>query len=306
MRPLSQHGLQAFRLTVATGSISEAAKVLGRSQPAVSRLLQNLEAELGFPLFNRVKNRLVPTNTSLVFYDEVQRSFKQLDSLRSLAQDLAEGRAHALSVGTISSLSSYILPKIIGEYHRHNQNRRMTLLTQPSASIAQKVLLQELDIGLVASRELLPGLEVVRQYRLPAICITMPAHPLAARRMVTPEDLIDYPLVLPIISTVTGSQIDSAFQTRNLRPNVVAHCQLTQVVSLLVAQGMGVGIVDGWMASSHREVGGAILRFSPELLFDIALVVNSNARMTQRVSSFVDTVDKFYDEQAKMLECLLV
>jgi DNA-binding transcriptional LysR family regulator len=304
MRPLSPHSLQAFRLTVATGSISEAAKALGRSQPAVSRLLQNLEAELGFPLFNRVKNRLVPTSVSLEFYEEVQQNFKYLEGLRAFARDLADGRARALSIGATSSLSSYIVPKIVGEYHRHNRDRRLTLLTQPSASIAQKVLLQELDIGLIVSRELLPGLEVVRQYRLSAICVTPPEHPLSKKQVVTPEDIVEYPLIIPIVDTITGSQVENIFRIRNLQPNIAAQCQLTQVVSLLVSQGMGVGLVDGWMASYHKESGGTVLRFLPELPFDISLVMNSNARMSQQISSFVEICDRFYDAQAKMLERL--
>jgi DNA-binding transcriptional LysR family regulator len=300
MKPLSQHALQAFRLTIATGTISEAAEALGRSQPAVTRLLQNLEAELGFPLFNRIKNRLVPTNLSLIFFDEVQRSFKHLDSLRALARDLSEGRERALSLGTTGSLSIYVVPRIVKEYHRDNPSRRLTLLTQPSASIAQKVQTQELDIGLVTSRSVLPGLDVLRQYRLPAVCIVMPGHPLSEKQSVTPEDVAHFPLILPIVDVLTGSQVDNAFQTRDLNPNIVARCQLSQMISLLVAQGMGVGIVDGWMASAHTKLGGIVLPFIPELPFEISLVVNSHARMSVQFTSLIDICDRLYENEASL------
>ncbi|MGU3575433.1 LysR substrate-binding domain-containing protein [Brucellaceae bacterium C25G] len=300
MRPLSQHALHAFRLTVTTGSISEAAKAIGRSQPAVTRLLQNLEAELGFPLFNRIKNRLIPTSTSLIFFDEVQRNFQHLDSLRVFAKDLAQGRERGISLGTINSLSTSIIPGIMLEYHDLNPDSRLTLQTSRSLTIAQKVQQHNLDVGLVASRDLLPGVNVLRQYRLPAVCISSDENHFAGLTHVSPEKLMDFPLVLPIPETVTGSQIDYAFHSRGLSPNVVARCQLTQVISMLVAKGMGVGIVDGWTASSHRALGGKVLPFVPELQFEIALIINSNARKSPQIMSLIEICDRMYEHEAQL------
>ena len=58
---LSIKQLEAFREVMRTGSISEAARILNRTQPAVSSLISNLEEELGVSLFERQRGRLIRT-----------------------------------------------------------------------------------------------------------------------------------------------------------------------------------------------------------------------------------------------------
>ena len=83
-RSLGQRGLQAFRSTMLTGSVSAAAGSMNLSQPAVSRLLKDLEQTVGFRLFDRIQGRLRPTPEALLLFEEVQRSFIGLDRIASI------------------------------------------------------------------------------------------------------------------------------------------------------------------------------------------------------------------------------
>lgn len=67
--------LQPFRETMMTGTASGAAEVLGISQPAISRLLDQLETALSLTLFDRSSGRLVPTAEAHLFYEEVCKAF---------------------------------------------------------------------------------------------------------------------------------------------------------------------------------------------------------------------------------------
>src|SRR3546814_3677872 len=67
--------IEAFRTVIACGTTTRAAEILRISQPAISRLLADLERTTKLKLFDRGKGRIRPTAEGLAFYDEVQRAF---------------------------------------------------------------------------------------------------------------------------------------------------------------------------------------------------------------------------------------
>ena len=74
MCPMNLIHFSAFRAVMLTGTVSGAAELIGRSQPAVSRLLDKLELELGVTLFERRKGLITPTSTAHLLLDEVDRA----------------------------------------------------------------------------------------------------------------------------------------------------------------------------------------------------------------------------------------
>ena len=77
--------LEAFAAVMSTGSVTAAGRLLGRSQPAISRLLQELEAEIGYPLFARSGPRVTPTEQGFLLYDDVERALTSLQQIRGRA-----------------------------------------------------------------------------------------------------------------------------------------------------------------------------------------------------------------------------
>ena len=79
---------EVFRVVMEAGTVTAAADLLHVSQPAVSKILAQLERDLGFRAFLRVRRRLVPTPEAQALYDEVRRAFVSLDYLTRFARDL--------------------------------------------------------------------------------------------------------------------------------------------------------------------------------------------------------------------------
>ena len=77
--------IEVFNAVMLTGSVSEAARLINVTQPAVSRTLQHAEIQLGFPLFQRAKGRLTPTTEALTLFPHIERLFAQLDEVQRLA-----------------------------------------------------------------------------------------------------------------------------------------------------------------------------------------------------------------------------
>ncbi|MDT8264546.1 LysR family transcriptional regulator, partial [Roseomonas sp. DSM 102946] len=93
--------LETFCAIIAGGSLTAAARLTGRSQPAISRQLQELEAALGFTLFERNGPRITPTEQGLRFHDEVEPSLAGLRRLEERAEAIARGELATLDIAAI-------------------------------------------------------------------------------------------------------------------------------------------------------------------------------------------------------------
>src|SRR3954464_4728737 len=97
--------VEVFNAIMLTGTVSGAARLLHVTQPAVTQTLQSAELQLGYALFTRQRNRLVPTREGGALYPEVQRLMSQLESVRRLATALGSGAGSELRVLCVPSLS---------------------------------------------------------------------------------------------------------------------------------------------------------------------------------------------------------
>ncbi|SPZ06377.1 putative transcriptional regulator [Pseudomonas aeruginosa] len=91
--------IEVFQAIRQAGSVSGAAQLLHVSQPAVSKVLQHAEQQLGFPLFLRVRGKLLATPEALELEREVAKLSDSLQAVRRLAQNLRRQPGHSLRIG---------------------------------------------------------------------------------------------------------------------------------------------------------------------------------------------------------------
>jgi len=107
---LSHRQIEAFRAIIESGSVTAAADLLFLTQPSVSRLLADLEAELGFALFARIGRSLTPTPEADALYEEVRRSFVGLQEISRVADDIRQYRSGSLKIAAMPALGLQFLP----------------------------------------------------------------------------------------------------------------------------------------------------------------------------------------------------
>lgn len=111
--------LEAFAAVMSTGSVTAAGRLLGRSQPAISRLLQELEAEIGYALFARSGPRVTPTEQGFLLYDDVERALSSLRQIRDRAEEIARGQAQPLLLAATSALAAGLVPDALKRIEPH-------------------------------------------------------------------------------------------------------------------------------------------------------------------------------------------
>ncbi|KMK19390.1 LysR family transcriptional regulator [Pluralibacter gergoviae] len=140
--------LEIFYAVMTCGSLSRAAESLNISQPAASKALKSAEQKLGFPLFQRVRGKLLPSREALTLYEKAQHIYQDLDSLRLLADNLARDPRARLSLGCLPSLGLSLVPGIVTDFYQQNANLVMTLSTEHTEMLIKKLALLEIDLAL--------------------------------------------------------------------------------------------------------------------------------------------------------------
>ena len=124
---------EIFRAVMTSSSITGAADRLGITQPAVSKMLAQMERDLGFPVFLRERRRLVPTPEAQALFKEVERAFLGLEHLTRFARDLKGLRQGHLVLGAPYAAAAGWLPGVASA----KSTRRIVCIISPSHSGGQ-------------------------------------------------------------------------------------------------------------------------------------------------------------------------
>lgn len=226
--------------------ITRAAASLHLAQPALSRQLRRLEAELGLQLVERTTKRVALTAAGEVLVARARRVLNEVDAARSELEDLRGLRAGKVVLGVSRATRSFPLAELLADFRRTAPEIELVVREDLSAPITQAIRDAEVDLGLItplADDRAIEGLEVrvVSSERL--VAVLPPGHPLAGRRRLRLADLHGEPLVAFPPEAVIRRRVErhAAALGLDLRPTFV----VTEVARLrsFVAAGLGVSVL---------------------------------------------------------------
>lgn len=282
--------IEAFRAVVIGGSVSAAAAMLGITQPAVSRLLQDLEAALDMDLFQRVKGRLIPTADAMTLYREIERSFTGLARIRQAAEDLKQRRLGSLHVAALPALASGVLPRFAAGFLQARPKLRLTLSGLSSPEVLDRVSTGQCDIGLVGHSFHNPAVTRVPLPVVRAVAVLPRRHRLAARRQVRAEDLEGEACIGMAPPSQLQHKVDLVMRTHGVSRHLVVETPLSVIVCRLAALGLGLGIVDPFTAEDCRQEGIAIRPFVPAITVEWSVVHPAFSPPSGVVSDFIEGI----------------
>jgi len=139
--------LTAFRAVMLAGSMSEASQMLYVSQPAVSRLIKDLEESLGFTLFERRSSRLYPTPEAHAFFVEVRRHFIGMDNLAQAADQIRMNKRGRLRIAAMPALAFSCLPQVIGEFMQDREGVSVNLAPHNTVEVTNLLGAQQAEMA---------------------------------------------------------------------------------------------------------------------------------------------------------------
>ncbi|MDK1374318.1 MULTISPECIES: LysR substrate-binding domain-containing protein [unclassified Sinorhizobium] len=282
--------IEAFRAVIITGTVSAGAELMGITQPAVSRLIAELEASTGFALFDRVKGRLVPTPEGQIFYRDVEASFRGLDRLRSSAARIRDFGSGHIRVASLAAAGSTIVPRAVRKFRETHSSAIVTLSIMTSAAVRNHVVDGEFDLGLAADEVDLSGVGHQVFGSFPALCAMPPGHPLAVKSVIRPQDFdgVDYVALSP--EDRARLQFDRLCAEADVRPNLVIETPFAVTACALALEGVGVGIVNPLAIDGFAERGLIFRPFEPPVYFKSYLLFRPDMQKASLVRAFVSAL----------------
>lgn len=264
--------LEVFSAVMRAGSISDAARALGVSQPAVTKSIRLLEEELGFVLFRRVGGKVFPGTAAETLLPEVTRIERDIEAVAELARRLREGQAGRLQVASVSSLAERILPKAIRLLRRERPGAQVELLSLSSQAVVERVAERRADLGFIYDPTENPHV-VSRDILEARVVLAVPRrHPLARRGTVSPADLGDQPLIAYRGDTRIGGAFRRAMRSAGIDQEPCVTTNSTRLALQLVAEGIGIAVVDPFLFGRGGVAGVRALPFEPRISLRVRVI----------------------------------
>jgi DNA-binding transcriptional LysR family regulator len=269
---LNPRQVEAFRAVIVTGGISNAARALNITQPAVSRLIQDLQYALGLPLFAKRGARLVPTSEALTLYREVERQFVGLERIESAARNLREGRAGSLRIAALPAFSVGFLPRVLGAYLEERPGLEISIYGSISSQVVDWVASGFCEVGFAQLPLDFPGIDVEMLPQGQQVAIVPVGHPMAKKAVLSPQDFAGESFVSLEHPTQLRYRVDALFQAHGVPRITRIETPLSMIACGLVAAGAGVSVVDPFTAAEYRGRGIEIRPLKPSVNFEIATI----------------------------------
>lgn len=267
---LNPRQVEAFRAVIVTGGVTAAAEALNVSQPAVTRLIRDLQDTLKLKLFAKSGARLLPTNEGMALYREVERQFIGLERIQTVARHLREGRSGSLRIATLPALSLGFLPRIVADFLRTRPDLDVAIYGGTSTQVADWTATGFCDVGFAQLPLDVPSLDIEPMPPVEAVAIVPQDHQLAGKAELGPKDFADEPFISLENASLLRYQIDSVFALHNVARTLHVETPLSLIACALVASGAGVSIVDQFTADEYRGKGVAVVPFRPVIRTEIA------------------------------------
>lgn len=280
----------AFRAVMLTGTVSGAAEIIGKSQPAVSRLLDRLEHDLGVPLFERRKGLVTPTPAAHLLMEDVERAYTALETLRSAGTRLSGESDRAVDLAVMPTMGTNFMPEVITRFAALRPEVRVTLNIRMSPTVEEHAATSQIDLGLAERPLRRSGYRAEVFSDAPYVAAVPRGHDLESRSTLTPEDLRHGPFIAWTRSVAARTLVDQALQSHGLRSEHLYETSLSVAALEMVQRGLGIALIDPFSAVRHADDRVRLIPFAPKIPFNVALLLPEHRGRNRAAELMLDTM----------------
>lgn len=218
-RALTRLKLRQLRLLVAVGNhgnIQNAARELGISQPAATKMIQDLEIDFEVKLFTRTNRGVVPTVFGETLIRHGKLIFAQVSNAAQELEDLNEGNSGRVVVGTLLAASTKLLPAAIATVLKGRPKIAIKIIEGTNEVLMPALLSGEIDlvVGRLPSHRHRDRLKQEKLFEDRVTAVVGNGHPLAQVKSLPFDQIKPFGWILPPVETTMRRQIDQFFISR--------------------------------------------------------------------------------------------
>ncbi len=283
--------INAFYAVATTGSFSIAADKIFRTQSAVSIQIAKLEEIIGQRLFFRTTKSIELTEAGIVFLRYVDKVRGLLAEAEQELLDLEKMERGRLVISTSDTTACYRLPGILQAFQTRYPGIEIIVRNATSLKTIEKVMQNEVDVGIATLAYLKPGLEAIPLFLRSDVLICHPNHSLADRRQVFLKDLEKYLCILLDDNCTSRRILDQACEAARVKLSIAMELSSIEVIKNLVMINSGISIVPE--VSIQKEVRAGMLSaikitdFQENREIRIGVIYKKNRYLSLAAKSFL-------------------
>ena len=243
--------------------------MLHLTQPAVTKTLQNAEAQFGFKLFSREKNRLVPTQEALDLHPEILDISSRIDQLRESARAMGSDKSSVLRIDCPPSIASALIPLCIEKFSAAFPRVSCEVETHTHPEIVQRLIRRKCDLGFSLAPLRNPAVieEVAVSGR--AVCVVPHGMMSATKTSMTWKGLSAYRLIrVPPGGSFGSLVMEASRYTSEMKPGSMT-VSTNYLAMRMAERGLGIASIDSFTAAFVDRSKASIVSLMPEMPVDI-------------------------------------
>lgn len=237
---------RAFIQVVETGSLTKAAKQLGYSQPGVSHMMDSLEAEMGFPLLIRNKDRIIPTENGKKVLYYCYQIIKNEDYLQETVSSIHGVLEGDVKLGAYNSMLSGFVAQAIRNFSQVYSNISFHIYEVEHGAFQELLSRGAIDLAFM-SEQVPKGFTFLPLFRDRSVVIMRGDHPFAARELLSPAMLNGCDFIMPMPGFDDTVQV--IMEKAPFSPHIKYQAASDVAAVSMVAHGLGVAVISNLQIS---------------------------------------------------------
>lgn len=281
--------LEAFAAVMSTGSMTGAARLLERSQPAVTRLVHELEATTGYALFTRHGPRVTPTQEGFLLYEEVGLLLGSWRQLQVRATEIGQGGEPLLLAAT-SAMAVGLLPQALRALEQAHGPAPVRLHSAPPERVLQAVLSGAVQLGMASLPLEHRGLQPLWIGQAPCVAVLAESDPLAGTPALTPEALAAQRIITLSNPYRLRRRIDQALGTGAGRPASVIETNSSVNAIAMARAGLGIALLDPLSAHGMPLSGVSVRTLASDIPFFFGVFAQHGRTLARRQQALAEAL----------------
>jgi DNA-binding transcriptional LysR family regulator len=255
---LEPRQLRAFLAIVHTGSLGRAALELHLTQPALSRVVKQMESQLRVQLFERRTTGMELTTFGKALLPYATHLTEEADlAIEEINVRLGLGRG-TLRIGIVASAATVVLPALLDRFHKQWPHLQLQITEAVEDKLAAALVANDIDVVLSGPIPETEEIMQVCEHRFSdrSVVIASATHPLHERRKVTLADVLELPWAMPSADAEPRKRFDALVQRLGgKRPHVAVETRSPATIKAIVAQTKLLGWLPEPLFAAEQAAG---------------------------------------------------
>jgi DNA-binding transcriptional LysR family regulator len=258
---MQDNRLKVFCSVAKTLNFSKAAEENYITQSAVSRIVKNLEDDLGVQLVHRQRGAVSLTSIGKQFYKRAHQILRMYATTVKEVDELANSVKGILSVGTSTTVARYLFPELIFKFREKYPMIRVHHVVKNTSAILDALIRGDIEVGLVEDRVYYPGVLSEKLCEDELVLVVGKNHPWAIAGQVSREQLVQEPFLRREKGSGTRRMTDNRLKEMGIKPsdiNTVMTSANTDLIIEAVEKGLGTACISKWAVRKKLKKGALV------------------------------------------------